>query len=65
MSIKGKNFLTLFDHLISSNKKDINIVELNEVQNGLLKMSEDDIENGRLISQDIMDKENMRWLNEI
>lgn len=28
-------------------------------------MSEDDIKNGRLISQEEMDKRNLEWLNEL
>lgn len=29
----------------------------------MLEMSETDIENGRLISQEAMDKRNLEWLN--
>jgi len=29
----------------------------------MLQMSEDDIQNGRLISQDEMNKRNLEWLN--
>lgn len=31
----------------------------------MLEMSEDDIKNGRLISQEEMDKRNLEWLNEL
>lgn len=39
------------------------IVELTSEQKKMLEMSEDDIKNGRLISQKAMDKRNLKWLN--
>lgn len=38
-------------------------MNLNKEQIEMLKMSEDDIANGRLISQQAMDKRNLEWLN--
>jgi hypothetical protein len=39
-------------------------VELSSEQKEMLQMSEKDIENGRLISQEAMNKRNLEWLNE-
>jgi hypothetical protein len=38
-------------------------VELTEEQKMMLEMSEEDIKNGKLISQEAMDKRNLEWLN--
>jgi hypothetical protein len=39
------------------------IVKLTSEQKAMLEMSENDIENGRLISQEEMNKRNIEWLN--
>jgi archaellum component FlaF (FlaF/FlaG flagellin family) len=64
LTIKNKDFLVALDNLISSSASDSDIVELTREQKEMLEMSEDDIENGRLISQESMDKRNLEWLNE-
>ncbi|MEZ4916235.1 MAG: hypothetical protein R2836_04545 [Chitinophagales bacterium] len=38
---------------------------LNDEQKTMLEMSEQDIKNGKLISQEAMDKRNLEWLNEM
>lgn len=63
MSIKNKEFLVALDNLISSSAAENEVVELTAEQKALLEMSEDDIKNGRLISQEAMDKRNLEWLN--
>lgn len=63
LTIKNKDFLLALDNLISSSSTDNEIVELTEEQKEMLKMSEEDIKNGRLISQEAMDKRNIEWLN--
>ena len=40
-------------------------IELGFQQIEMLEMSKKDIEAGRLISQEAMDKRNMAWLNEM
>lgn len=61
-SIKNKDFLEVLDKIVSSN---FDIVELTEEQKAMLEMSEEDIKNGRFISQEEMDKRNLEWLNEM
>ncbi|MBC3758194.1 hypothetical protein H7U19_07255 [Hyunsoonleella sp. SJ7] len=63
LSIKNKAFLEALDQLISSSASESEIVELTPEQKAMLEMSEQDIKNGKLISQDAMDKRNLEWLN--
>ena len=63
-AIKNKDFLDALDKLIPLNTSDSGIVELTNEQKEMLEMSESDIENGRLISQEAMAKRNLEWLNE-
>lgn len=65
LTIKNKEFLKALDKLISSSASDSDIVELTDEQKAMLEMSEDDIKNGRLISQEAMNKRNFEWLNEM
>ena len=63
LTIRNKEFLLALDHLISSSATDSDIVELTAEQKEMLEMSEADIQNGHLISQEAMDKRNIEWLN--
>lgn len=63
MSIKNKNLLVALENLISSSSAENEVVELTAEQREMLEMSEADIKNGRLISQEAMDKRNSEWLN--
>jgi len=65
LTIRNKDFLVALDNLISSSATDTNLIELTAEQKEMLEMSETDIKNGRLISQEAMDKRNMEWLNEL
>ena len=42
-----------------------NNIELTQEQREILEMSNKDIDNGKLISQEAMDKRNLEWLNEL
>ena len=63
LTIKNKDFLVALDKLISSSKAETDVVELTVEQKEMLQMSEEDIENGRLVSQEAMDNQNLEWLN--
>lgn len=63
LSIKNKDFLVALDKLISSSSSESENIELTKEQKIMLKMSEEDIKNGKLISQEAMDKRNLEWLN--
>lgn len=63
LSIRNKDFLVALDKLISSSSSESEIVELSDEQKIMLEMSEKDIEEGKLISQEAMNKRNLEWLN--
>lgn len=65
LTIKNKDFLVALDNLISSSSVESEVVELTVEQKEMLEMSETDIKNGRLISQEAMNKRNLEWLNEL
>ncbi|PTB97356.1 hypothetical protein C9994_03210 [Marivirga lumbricoides] len=61
-SIRNKDFLEALDKLVSSKKSESDIFELTNEQKAMLEMSELDIKEGKLISQEAMDKRNLEWL---
>ncbi|TXE07540.1 hypothetical protein [Algoriphagus aquimarinus] len=63
LSIKNRDFLEALDKLISSSISEFDKLELTDEQKMMLEMSEEDIKNGKLISQEAMDKRNLEWLN--
>jgi hypothetical protein len=63
LSIRNKDFLVALDKLISTSSSESEIVELSDEQKIMLEMSEKDIEEGKLISQEAMNKRNLEWLN--
>lgn len=64
LSIKNKDFLLALDKLISSSSSETDMVELTMEQKEMLQLSEHDIKNGDMISQEAMNKRNLEWLNE-
>jgi len=62
-SIENKGFLEALDVLISSNAAHTDVLKLSQEQKRMLEMSEEDIKNGKLISQEAMTKRNLEWLN--
>lgn len=65
LTIKNKSFLQALDQLITSSTSDSDTVETTSEQKLMLEMSEEDIKNGRLISEEAMNKRNLEWLNEM
>jgi len=63
LAIKNKDLLEALDKLVASSSSPSYLVELNAEQKEMLEMSDDDIESGRLISQEAMNKRNLEWLN--
>ncbi|WP_323756509.1 hypothetical protein [Roseivirga sp.] len=63
LTIQNKEVLEALDKLVSSSVPESQTVQLSEEQKKMLEMSEEDIKNGRLISQDEMNKRNLEWLN--
>ncbi|MEJ4087596.1 hypothetical protein [Galbibacter orientalis] len=65
LSIKDKDFLVALDKLITSSSCESEMIELTKEQKAILEMSEQDITNGELISQEAMEKRNIELLNAI
>lgn len=63
LAIKNKDFLEALDKLVASSSSLSDLVELTAEQKEMLEMSDDDIESGRLISQEAMNKRNLEWLS--
>ncbi|EPR66912.1 hypothetical protein [Cyclobacterium qasimii] len=62
LAIKNKDFLLALNKLVSLNATDVEVLELTEEQKQMLKLSEEDIKNGRFISQEAMDKRNHSFI---
>ena len=63
LSIKNRDFLEALDQFVTTSSSESEIVELTNEQKAILEMSESDIKNGQLISQEAMDRRNLEWLN--
>lgn len=63
ISIQNRDFLEALDVLISSNTYQNQIGKLTGDQKAILEMSEQDIKDGKFISQEAMEKRNLEWLN--
>lgn len=65
LSIKNREFLEALDKLVAFSSSESVNIELTNEQKIMLEMSEKDIEDGKLISQEAMNKRNLEWLNAI
>lgn len=61
LSIQNVEFLKALDNLVSSSSQE-NTVKLTEEQKLMLQMSEEDILAGRIVSQEKIDLEDIKWL---
>lgn len=62
LTISNKDYLSALYKLIESSAVDNDIVKLSDEQILMLKLSDKDIEAGRLISQEDLDKSDAQWL---
>jgi hypothetical protein len=62
LTISNKDYLLALYQLVESSAVDNDIVKLSDEQILMLKLSDKDIEAGRLISQEELDKSDMQWL---
>jgi len=60
--IEDKDFLQAIDVIISSNTAQTPFQKLSLEQKVMIEMSEADINEGRLISQEALEKRNLEWL---
>ncbi len=63
LAIKNMELLKELDNMISSSTPN-EIVHLTEEQKIMLQMSEEDISNNRVISQEDVDKNDLEWLKD-
>ncbi len=62
-SIENKPFLVALENLISSNAFEKDVVELSREQLLMLEMSEQDILQGRTVTNEVMHQKVAQWLN--
>ena len=62
LTISDVDYLKALNELVASSKLEKDKLELTEEQILMLKLSDKDIKNGRLISQNQLDKEDLLWL---
>ena len=62
LTISNKDYLSALYQLVESSAVDNDIVKLSDEQILMLKLSDKDIEAGRIISQEELDKSDMQWL---
>ena len=62
LTISNKDYLLALYQLVQRSSVDDDVVKLSDEQLVMLKLSDGDIENNRLISQDELDKRDLEWL---
>lgn len=62
LTISNKDYLSALYQIINKSGVDNDIIDLTESQILMLQMSEDDLKNGRLISHDEVEKDDLKWL---
>ena len=64
MSIDNSQYLQALEKMIKSSNVEHTKIPLSEEQKIMLAMSEDDIENGKMIDQESLNKQELQWLKE-
>jgi hypothetical protein len=62
LAISNKEYLLALNHLVENSTIDNEVVVLTEEQVLMLALSDRDIEAGRIISQEQLDKNDLEWL---
>lgn len=62
LTISNKDYLSALYQLVESSSVDNDIVKLSDEQILMLKLSDKDIKDGKLITQDELDKNDVQWL---
>ena len=65
LTITNREYLSALYKLINVNTIEKDSVKLTEEQILMLQLSDKDIKNGKLISQNQLDKEDLQWLKEL
>jgi len=64
LTISNKDYLTALYQLVEKSSVDNDIVKLSQEQILMLQLSDKDIEEGKLITQDELDKNDLQWQKE-
>jgi hypothetical protein len=62
LSISDKDYLTALAHLVENSAVQSDKIKLTNEQKLMIEMSENDIKNGRIISQSDLDRNDLEWL---
>ena len=62
LTITNKDYLSALYQLVQKSSVDNDVVKLSDEQLLMLKLSDSDIENNRLIAQDQLDKNDLEWM---
>ena len=62
LTITNKDYLSALYQLVNSSSMDQDTVHLTDEQVLMLQLSDEDIKNGKLISQNQLDKDDLQWL---
>jgi hypothetical protein len=65
LSITNKDYLTALYKLVEKSAEDSGKVKLTKAQIQILHLSDADIKSGKLISQEDVDKSDLKWLKEL
>lgn len=65
LTISNKDYLTALYQLMERNFVDNDLVKLTKEQVLMLQISDSDVKNGKLISQEQLDKNDLKWLKEL
>ena len=65
LTITNKDYLSALYKLVEKSAVDSDTVKLTKEQILMLQLSDADIKNGRLLSQEEVDKSDLKWLKEL
>ena len=65
LTISNKDFLSAIYNLVETNSVDKDVVKLTKEQKLMLQMSDQDINNGKPISQKQLDQDDLQWLKSL
>ena len=65
LTINNKDYLIALYELVNKSSEDNDTVKLTKEQILMLKLSDEDIQTGNLISQDQLEKDDLKWLREM
>jgi hypothetical protein len=65
LTISNKEYLSALYQLVQNSSIDNDIIKLSNEQILMLQLSENDINNGRILTQEQIDKIDLKWLEEL